>query len=92
MPSIFLYNIEVINMTVLFRFHKAGYQDSMDTQSTVVDMEDLLATVNREYDGIPPIMLLVVKPYSGIDERNGWDTYIVTAPVYGVVGFTNGPL
>lgn len=77
---------------IKFRFHRASYDDSMATETIVKDMQDLLATVNREYVGIPPIMLLVVKPYSGIDERNGWDTYIVTAPVYGVVGFTNGPL
>jgi hypothetical protein len=26
------------------------------------------------------------------DDRTGWDTYIVTIDMYGVVGFTDGPL
>ncbi len=35
---------------------------------------------------------MTIEPYGGIDERTGWDTYIVYLPGYGVLGFTNGPL
>lgn len=36
--------------------------------------------------------MILVKPYGGMDERIGWDTYIVTIEGHGVYGFTDGPL
>lgn len=60
----------------------------------------------REFDGTAEglqaflgfdFRLVAVEPYGGVDQRIGWDTYIVTArcgnsPGIFVVGFTNGPL
>lgn len=77
-----------------FREHRGAYMDSM---ATVVEIADHAALVDHIRSMLAPYRfefdsrLLRVKPYGGIDSRNGWDTYIVTIDGFGVVGFTDGP-
>jgi len=79
------------------RKHRGGYEDSMATaaeiEPTVAALiayffaADTPLSVLRKYR-----KTLKVDPYYGVDSRNGWNTYIVTLPNHGVLGFTDGPL
>ena len=68
-------------MMTKFRFHRGGFSESMATvrlANTLIDLQKITGITD-----------LTVKPYSGIDQRNGWDTHIVTCSE-GVIGFTDG--
>lgn len=78
----------------LFREHRGLLVDSMLTVREV-NLGDLRAYVADVTGG--EFHDVVVEPYgvdgkAFFDQRIGWNTYIVTAPGYGVLGFTNGPV
>ena len=77
------------------REHRGGLAESMATTREIDGTKQaLLAAVRSE---LAPFGFdvnqeaLRVQPYS-FDERNCWDTHIVTVGGYGVFGFTDGPL
>ena len=72
-----------------FRSHRGGFEESMSTVVEVSNIDELLAHINksrRSNDEIHSVNL----SYSAYDSRNGWDTYYVSIPGEGVVGFING--
>jgi hypothetical protein len=81
---------------VKFREHRGSYADSMDTVVEIENFDALLEYANKL---MKPFALqfkrdeVFVSPYTGRrDPRNGWDTHIVTATGYGVLGFVDGPV
>ena len=75
----------------LFRHHRGGFNESMDSVVQVKDFQGLCKIVRKDYgEGS-----VTVKKYGGIDPRNGWDTHIVLFDTIfdtAAVGFTNGAL
>jgi hypothetical protein len=82
------------------RQHRGGLSESM---ATVVNIEPtkkaLVEEITKQYkDVIDMGMVSVdestvsVESYGGMDERIGWDTYIVMIKNWGPYGFTDGPL
>jgi hypothetical protein len=77
-----------------FREHRGNFDDSMDTVVEVASLEALAAHMENE---LKPFGVKIapediqVEPYCGLDPRNGWNTHIVTARGYGVLGFLDGP-
>ena len=69
---------------ILVRKHKGDYADSMETTKEIDATLDAVADYFER-----PVKWITVEPYSGIDKRNGWDTYIVCADG-AAIGFTNG--
>ena len=69
-----------------YRDHRGGYRESMKTAREIEPTIDALAMILKA-----PPSTIEVKPYSGIDPRNGWDTHIVTMEGK-AVGFTDGPV
>lgn len=73
-------------------------------RSTLADAMAEAKEFDGTWDGLQALqyrgdVLVAVEEYGGIDDRIGWDTYIVTVtnPAYGdastrVAGFTNGPV
>ena len=79
-----------------FREQRGGYDDSMATSVEVDDFDGLLAHIRKlaePWPTFPPVTreTVHIKPYSGVDPRNGWNTHIVTLDAYGVLGFTDQP-
>jgi hypothetical protein len=66
-----------------FRYHRGGYAESMATEVPCANVLELFALVGTED--------IIIRPYGGIDQRNGWDTYIVLVSG-SPVGFTDGPV
>lgn len=89
----------------LFRWHRAGLEESMQTVINVDSLSDLEEIVYQNYKSIYRDMdfhvELTMNPY-GFDPRINWDTHIVLARIPEAlshslsephpVGFTNGPL
>lgn len=77
--------------TILYRKHRGWLADSMETAQPVESVDD----IRKIEDGLREfgydLSVIDVKPYC-YDDRIGWDTYIVTVPGHGVIGFTSGPL
>ena len=80
------------------RQHRGQYTDSMKTVEEIEPTHEAVVahiiTKLSHYCGIVKEIeenpqSVVIKPYGGIDDRNGWDTHIVTIPTYGVYGFTD---
>ncbi len=87
-------------MMTRFREHRGGLADSMETMVELTTMEELKSHVKKllwQFD-VPANNLrfddIQVKPYGchcWPDERIGWaETWVVTMPGYGVLGFTDG--
>lgn len=78
---------------ILFREHRGAYAESMATQVELADYHALLVHVAKLLQAWGPIPLgtrLNVEPYSKDDRDSRWaDTFVVTVPGYGVVGFVN---
>lgn len=80
-----------------FREHRGGLIESMATVIEMADRAALVAYIARQlepfhFTAAEVAAGLEVEKYgSGIDERIGWDTHIVTLKRYGVLGFTDGP-
>lgn len=71
-----------------FRWHRGGYEESMATVVPVRSKSELVTIILDSF--LFPENHIEIKPYSGIDPRNGWDTHLVS--VNGkAVGFTDGP-
>jgi hypothetical protein len=69
---------------IMVRKHRGGYAESM---ATAKEIDATLDAVAKYFE--QPVERITVEPYSGIDRRNGWDTYIVC--LYGAaIGMTNG--
>ncbi len=87
----------------LARRHRGSLGESMETVIGVNTLDDLVAVIQADLAPYmpppgagnpgPPITreTVHVASYGGVDERIGWDTYIVTLDGFGVWGFTNGP-
>lgn len=78
-----------------FREHRGLLHDSLNTTVDIKTITELASHLNRlnQECGAPEIKddIEIEKYGSGIDERCGWDTHIVT--VGGCArGFTDGPL
>lgn len=77
------------------REHRGGLAESMKTVREVQDRAELLAIIQEQlrpfHVDVKPEQLRV-EPYGGIDERIGWDTYLITIDGYGVWGMADGPL
>lgn len=83
-------------MSVKFRFHKGGYEESMNTAITVNSLEELKNAIIKWW-GFGEMNISLVFKHARIDERNGWDTYMVIAEFSGipekmVMGWSNGIL
>ncbi len=76
---------------MLFREHRGLLSDSMETMEVVSSLSDIWDIVKKDLTpyGIKNDLRI---EYYGCDSRIGWDTYIITIPGYGVLGFTNGLL
>lgn len=74
--------------------HRGGYEDSMSTAVEVDSKDVLLNHLNRGVaPGYPMEVSDVEFEHKGIDDRNGWDTYYVTAMAFGercVIGMIDG--
>lgn len=79
-------------MTFLYREHRGGLADSMDTVVELESKDQLEKLILSKLDkwgksGQHMIGDMTVEPY-GFDDRIGWDTHIVMMGVY-AHGFTN---
>lgn len=84
-------------VSFLFRPHRELLCDAMkevqEFSSRRQLIEKLQSDLDRYSSGKYDCNEIGISKYGrGIDERIGWDTYIVTLPGYGVLGFTNGPV
>lgn len=68
---------------VLFRRHRQFLDDALKTTVDITSIDH----IQKLYPGSE----IKIEKYGGIDERCGWDTYIVTQDGK-ACGFTNGPL
>lgn len=73
-----------MNERIMVRRHRGGYEESM---ATAREVDATLTAIAEYFD--EPIERITVDPYSGIDKRNGWDTYIVCVDG-SAIGMTNG--
>lgn len=63
-----------------FRFHLGGYNESMKTTRTVENIEQIRTLVKNKFKHEYFHKLVGIEfVYSGMDTRNGWDTYLVVA-------------
>ena len=75
-----------------FREQRGSLADSLETTVEVRRPQRLLEYLAKHFN-YPHLYRLedvTVKPYGGIDNRCGWDTYIVHAEGWGVFGMTDG--
>lgn len=63
-------------MSVLYREHRGGYEESMATVREILSLSEIEGAVK-------------IKPYC-VDYRNDWTTYIVLDRDNNPLGFTNG--
>lgn len=85
-----------------FRFHRGGLKESLETTIEVKDREELIEKI---LEAVPQLFSVgpckvdpnaiaaafQCIPYGGIDERCGWDTYLIT--IMGLpMGMTDGPI
>lgn len=74
---------------VLFREHRSSLSESMETVKEIESLDDIYNSTDfKKYEIVNDLR---IDPYC-YDSRINWDTYIVTSPDYGIVGFTNGPI
>jgi len=69
---------------IMVRKHRGGYAQSMATAKEIDATLDAVAAYFEQ-----PIEQITIEPYSGIDNRNGWNTYIVCLNG-AAIGMTNG--
>lgn len=77
----------------LFRFHTGSFRRSMATTVEVDSLADLVALIEATYN--TKVIGELIFDHSGIDQRNGWDTYTVSCFIFksvGVVGMSSGIL
>lgn len=73
-----------------YRKHCGGLAESMKTVIEIPpSLTELCKVLNNEYSCV--VEHIRVKPYHGVDTRNGWDTYMVLINDH-PVGFTDGPI
>lgn len=61
---------------MIFRFHRGGFQESMDTLKEVHSMDELRTYIETVFEQ-PRYSGIRFSPY-GFDEREGWgDTWLV---------------
>lgn len=76
-----------------FREHRGGLEDSMKTVREFNTEEEFTSFIGdlaaRDVsDGSERVAVDI--HYYGYDARIDWDSYIVSVPGFGVIGFTNG--
>ena len=62
-------------VSIRFRFHRGGFEDSMSTCVDIDTIEDIEALIAEAYGYEPPLEF-IFEP-RGIDVRNGWDTHLI---------------
>lgn len=72
-----------------FRFHRGCYNESMQTVVEVADLQELIDHIKAEIPAVVRSDFTISRYGETVDDRNGWDTHIVTATGYGVIGFTD---
>ncbi|MEN3145698.1 hypothetical protein ABCW43_00125 [Neorhizobium sp. IRAMC:178] len=74
---------------MLFREHRAGLSQSMETVVSFENKTDLIHVINSRYPELSPVALddVEARPY-GFDGRLGWNTHIVIVRGQ-AVGFTD---
>ena len=83
---------------MLYRDHRGSLNESMKTLTKIKGRGDLIAHLQKSWPFTVTTMLdlrkIEIKPYhTKPDTRIGWEeTWIVTLPGFGVLGFTNGGL
>lgn len=81
---------------IRFRQHRGGLDESMRTAVNVSSRQDILDQFEPWMLGVPAgekaDQSKLCFHYSGYDDRNGWDTYLVTYEGLGVLGQANGTL
>lgn len=78
-------------MAILYMDHRGGFIESMETVRIFEDFDELFRHLISQ---LSAIRIVVSKKdfdvsYYTMDQRNNWDTYIVTVKDYGVIGFCN---
>jgi hypothetical protein len=80
----------------LFRPQRELLCDAMKEVEQFNSKQELIEKLQAEldiFDQKHDCKQISIEKYGhGIDERIGWDTYIVCLPGFGVLGFTNGPV
>jgi hypothetical protein len=80
-------------MSILFRQHRGGFDESMATTTVEINtLNDLTNEVGKAIGGMVSDGMIRASHYV-FDSRNQWNTYMITVTgVDGVVGFTNAPI
>ncbi len=63
---------------LLFRFHKGGLSESMETLTIIESFEQLICIINEWFDS--PLTKITIEPYI-YDHRIDWDTQLVMIKV-----------
>jgi hypothetical protein len=76
------------------REHRGGFEESMGTVVQIDgSMESLVQEISSKIWKWAEVNLETVKIEKYVyDDRNGWDTYIVSVLGYGVYGFSDGDI
>mgnify|MGYP000078150325 FL=1 len=76
----------------LFRKHRGGLVESLETVKEVESLNDVADYCSNDISGRPTDLEC---KYQCMDDRIGWDSYIITGVIYGsrcVLGFSNNNL
>jgi hypothetical protein len=76
---------------LLFRPHRGGFDESMALVEEVPTLCELTNIAGKIVNGLVSGGMIRCSHYC-FDERNKWNTYIITVDGVGVIGFTNGPI
>lgn len=72
----------------LFRWHRGSLSESMETIREFESYADLLRFVQEDMEAWNVSVTALTFEHSGIDDRNGWDTWIVMQDGH-CIGMTN---
>lgn len=72
----------------LFRWHRGSLSESMETIREFESYAELLRFVQEDMEAWNVSVTALTFEYGGIDERNGWDTWIVMQDGH-CIGMTN---
>lgn len=76
--------------TILYRPHRGCLSESLSEMVEFSSIEEMLSNINKCLLGSPLSQDAIEFKSIGLDERTGWQTYIVIGKGYGVLGYTNG--
>ncbi|ELP5898708.1 hypothetical protein QTV49_000582 [Vibrio vulnificus] len=74
----------------LFRPHRGNIDESMKKQSAFTNLDSFIKVINEHYDFTQDVKKQDIEvKYQCLDQRNGWESHIITLKSGGVIGFTN---